>query len=490
MKLSGQVLLTVLSKSTEHISIFVLSIILSRYFTKDDYGTYLHVQLIINLAIWAFLLGIPHGIYYFLPKAKYPKIYVLSTVIIICLIAAIVSSVVFFNSDSVSQFLSNPRLEGLAYILLLLILFKIPLTIFEPLMITVGRIKQFASIEVVFSLSFFLSVLSPVLLDKSVQEILWWLVAVYSLQSMVVIYMAVIIAFSHQNDSQYHTDFTISEQIKYNLPIGLSMNVLELSRYVDKLVVSNQSSAVDYAMYTRGAMEIPIIGIIANTLDNLHMPSFVKYYKENRIEELISVWHTSIRFMAAFIYPCCLFLIISAPLLIPALFSEKYIGSVIIFQIYTVGMLSRISTFDIILRVIGKTKIILIAAVMSIIVNVGLTYSLMAIWGLIGAPIATVITLFFMRLTYLIAITRHFEVTLYEVFPWGSLMKSLISACLSVLPVICIYDLDLNVWIHLILMGGLFSFSYLLIMKFINALNVEDKDSLRDILPKKLSWII
>lgn len=490
MKLSGQVLVTVLSKSTEHISIFVLSIILSRYFTKDDYGTYLHVQLITNLAIWAFLLGIPHGIYYFLPKSKTPKIYVLSTLIIICLIAAVVSSLVFINTNGVSQFLSNPRLEDFSYVLLLLILFKIPMTIFEPLMITVGRIKQFASIEVVFSLTFFLAVLIPVILDKSVQEILWWLVALYGMQSLIVIYMAIIIAFSHQNESQFHTDFTISEQVRYNLPIGLSMNVLELSRYVDKLVVSNQSSAVDYAMYTRGAMEIPIIGIIANTLDNLHMPNFVKYYKQNKIDELIRVWHTSIRFMAAFIYPCCLFLIVSAPLLIPALFSEKYIGSVIIFQIYTIGMLSRISTFDIILRVIGKTKIILVAAIMSIIVNVGLTYGLMALWGLVGAPIATVITLFFMRLTYLIAITKHFELTLFEVFPWYSLLKSLVASCLSVIPVLSLYELDLNVWIQLLLMGCLFSVSYLVIMKFINALSIDDKESIREILPKKLTWII
>jgi O-antigen/teichoic acid export membrane protein len=490
LKLSAQFLLTALSKSTDHVSIFVLSVILSRFFTKDDYGTYLHVQLITNLAVWAFLLGIPHGIYYFLPKAKSAKVYVLSILSMISTIAVLVSTCVFYNASGLSQFLSNPRIEDLSYVLLFMILFKIPLTIFEPLLITVGRIKQFASVEVMFNLSFFIAVLIPVMLDSSMIEILWWLVGLYSIHAMVVMCITLSIAFTYRSDEQHHEAFTLNDQVRYSLPLGLSTNVLELSRYVDKLMVSNQSSSEDYAMYTRGAMEIPVIGIIANTLDNLHMPNFVRYYKDNNISELMRVWHTSVRFMAAFIYPCCLFLIVSAPLLIPAIFSDKYIESVIIFQVYTIGMLSRISTFDIILRVIGKTRIILIAALMSIVVNITLTYSLMAMWGLIGAPIATVITLFFMRLTYLIAITQHFKISLSQVFPWGSLGKSLLSAMLSTLPVFLIYTLELGVWIHLLLMGCAFSVSYLIIMKFINALNEDDKRSLKDMLPKKLSWII
>lgn len=371
-----------------------------------------------------------------------------------------------------------------------MILFKIPLTIFEPLMITVGRVKQFAGVELMFNLSFFLAVLIPVVLDSSMIEILWWLVGLYSIHAIVVIFISLVVAFNYSSDEQQHASFTFKEQVKYSLPLGLSMNVLELSRYVDKLVVSNQSSAGDYAIYTRGAMEIPVIGIIASTLDNLHMPNFVQFYKDNNIKELMSVWHTSVRFMAAFIYPCCLFLIVSAPLLIPAIFSDKYIGSIIIFQVYALGMLSRISTFDIILRVIGKTKIILIAALMSVFVNVALTYSLMAMWGLIGAPIATIITLFFMRLTYLIAITHHFNISLFQVFPWESLCKSLVAASLSTLPVFLVYSLELNVWVHLLIMACVFSLSYLVLMKFMNALNEEDKDSLKSILPKKLSWII
>jgi len=490
LKFSVQFLITTLSKSTQHVSIFIISVILSRYFTKDDYGTYLHVQMIANISIWAFLLGIPHGIYYFLPKAHDQRNYVLTTMALIGSIAVIVSGVVFFNSVNFSELLNNPRLKGLSYILMCLIFVQIPLTVFEPLMISVKKVKEFSSIELFFNISFFFAVATPVFLDRPMLEILWWLAGMYTFHSIIVLYCAMKIAYSFTHKQSDGDKITIKEQIKYTLPIGLSMNVMELSRYVDKIVVSNQSSPDEYAMYARGAMEIPVISIIANTLDNLLMPSFVQAYKDKKIDEILDIWHTTIRLMAAFIYPCCLFLICSAPLLIPAIFSEKYIGSVIIFQIYSLGLLSRVSTFDIIMRVIGRTRAIFWITLLSVIVNISLTFLFMSFWGLIGAPIATVFTLLVMRFLYLRAITSYFDIHIKDVFPWISLLKSLFISCVSAVPVLVLYQYSFNQWVHLLIMGCSFSACYLILLKVIGSITEQDKQSVRNIIPNKFGWII
>jgi len=490
LKFSAQLLITTLSKSTTHISIFILSIILSRYFTKDDYGTYLHVQMIANISIWAFLLGIPHGIYYFLPRAENQRNYVLTTLAMIGSIAVIVSGVVFYNSASLSNLLSNPRINDLAYILLCLVLVQIPLTVFEPLMLTAKRVKEFAGIELFFNVSFFAAVAIPVFFDRPMVEILWWLVGVYSIHSAIVLYYTLLIAYSFKVQQKDGDKLALKDQIKYTLPIGLSMNVMEMSRYVDKIVVSNQSSPEAYALYARGAMEIPVIGIIANTLDNLLMPSFVQAYKDKKIDEIILIWHASIRLMAAFIYPCCLFLICSAPLLIPAIFSEKYIGSVIIFQIYTLGLLSRISTFDIIMRAIGRTKDIFWITLLAVITNLVLTLAFMNLWGLIGAPIATVLTMLVMRLCYLKAITSFFDIKINDVFPWDSIFKSLVISCISSIPVLLLYQFSFNVWLQLLVMGVAFSLCYLVLLNIIASLTNQDKDSIREFLPRRIKWIL
>jgi len=220
------------------------------------------------------------------------------------------------------------------------------------------------------------------------------------------------------------------------------------------------------------------------------MPKFIEAYKNKNIDEILDIWHGAIRLMAAFIYPSCLFLIFTAPLLIPAIFSDKYASSVIIFQIYTLGLLSRISTFDIIMRAIGRTKAILWITLFSVIVNLILTYWFMSLWGLMGAPIATVITMLAMRIGYLKAITGYFDISLNAVFPWASLGKSLVASVVSAIPVFYMLSWNINVWILLLSMGVVFSAIYLVLIRVLDSLTERDKSSVRDVLPSRLKWVV
>jgi len=177
-------------------------------------------------------------------------------------------------------------------------------------------------------------------------------------------------------------------------------------------------------------------------------------------------------------------------LLIPAIFSEKYIGSVIIFQIYTLGLISRISTFDIIMRAIGRTKDIFWITLLAVFTNLVLTLVLMKLWGLIGAPIATVLTMLVMRLCYLKAITSLFNIKINDVFPWNSIFKSLVISCISSIPVLLLYQFSFNVWVQLLVMGVSFSLCYLLLLNVITSLTNQDKDSIREFLPRRIKWIL
>jgi len=489
VNISTQLLITTISKTTHSISIFALSIILSRYFTKDDYGTYLHVQLIVNFATWAFLLGLPHSVYYFLPRVAEQKKFIFMTLSVIVIISLSTSLLVFYNASSLSSLLSNPALIDLAYIIGLMVLFQIPLSLFEPLMITVGKIKEFSQVEIFFNLGLFALISAAVLFNADVSEILMLTAVLYSLRNAVLIYYASKIALSYIKD-QVGEAYSFKQQLDYSLPIGLSMGVMELSRYTDRIIVSNQTNPEDFAVYTRGAMEIPVVSILANTLDNLMMPKFVESYKNKRTDEILHSWHSMIRLMAVFIYPCCLFLITSASLLIPALFSDKYIGSIIIFQIYTLGLLTRISTFNVIMRAIGKTKIILWISLFSILLNIYLTITLMELWGLLGAPIATVVTTAMMRYAYLIGITYYLKVKMLQVIPWQALAHSLLASVIASLPVIFLLDADINIWVNLLVMAIIYSTIYISLIRKNQSLTIQEKGLIKDYLPTRLKWLI
>lgn len=490
MKLSTQLIITTLSKTTHSISIFVLSIMLARFFTTGEYGTYLHVQMVANFATWAFLLGLPHSVYYFLPRVADQRKFIFNTCSIIGLLAIVTALLISFNTQFLSNLLANPELMNFGIIIALIALFQIPLSLFEPLMITAQKIKEFSAAELFFNLSLFMTVGGCVISDASLYTILASTVALFSIHNAVLLFFIVQIGLERRKIRVGGEEYSLKKQLDYSLPIGLSMSVMELSRYTDKIIVSNQTSPEDYAVYARGAMDIPVINILANTLDNLMMPRFVEAYKDKKESEILTSWHSMIRLMAVFIYPCCIFLIATASLLIPALFTDKYIGSILIFQIYTLGLLTRISTFNVIIRAIGKTKVILWISILSIISNTILTLVFMDFWGLMGAPIATVITTSLMRFSYLISITHYLNVKLVDVFPWQSLLHSLLASIIALLPVYLLFQLDMNAWVNLVLMGISYSVIYVAIIRVSKSLNINEKQIIKDLLPEKLSWII
>ncbi|TQV87188.1 oligosaccharide flippase family protein [Aliikangiella coralliicola] len=502
MKFSTQFVLTTLSKTTKQISIFALSIILARYFTKADYGTYLHVQLIANVAIWSLLLGIPHSIYYFLPKTHEKRRFVMTTLSLMLVIATIVSLAILVNMDNLSALLGNPNLQNLAIIMACLVFFQIPLSIFEPLMITSKKVSTFVNFDFAFNVAFFMVVLTPVSLGYSVTEILNWVVWFHCIQFITITLVCFYTGIGYSNQKANQSDlqngettpgndaYSIQEQFKYSLPIGGSLSVAEVSRYADKIIVSNQFSPDDYAVYTRGAMDIPLISIIANTLDNLLMPKFIDAYRNNNMRELVEVWHSAMRMMAAFIYPACLFLIFVAPLLIPALFSDKYIASTVIFQIYTVRLLTRISTFNVIYRAIGKTQAMFWLSIASLLVNIVLTYICIQLYGVNGAAVACVLLTLLYQGCSLKIITGYLNIEINQVLPWRSLVITLIASTVSLLPTWFVSTLNISVWPLITLMATVYGICYLATLKFTAALNESEKASIRILLPNRLSWVI
>ena len=236
MKTSTQFFLTSISKSSNTVGIFVLSMIFSRYFTTGEYGTYLHIQLIVNLSTWVFLLGIPHSVYYFLPRTYEKRKFILVTLIIIFSIACIVGSSVFLSLDYVSAILVNPDIKTFALIILGLIIAKIPLTIFEPLMISAKKVTVFIIVEFIFNVGFFIAILTPIVLDLGLYRIVETLFYFYSVNCLVVMTITIIVSYQFNNEkTETGEKYKLSEQLKYSIPIGLSMSVGELWKYIDKV---------------------------------------------------------------------------------------------------------------------------------------------------------------------------------------------------------------------------------------------------------------
>ncbi len=445
-------------------------------------------MLIATTAIYFSLMGIPSSIYYFYQRVKNKKEFIKRTVLMIHGLAIVSSVLIAFMSGYLSDLLNNPQLVDVVFVFVLFILFQIPIKLFEPLMISTNNIMGFVKVNLLFNILFFFAVAIPLVFFENILYVYYSMILFFIMQ-----YIAVSVSIAREyirldekNDSTENFDeCTLISQLRYSLPIGASGAIAELSRIVDKIIVSSYFSPAQLAIYARGAMEIPMLSVVINSLGNILMPNFVKSYADKDIDSILVYWHRSTVLIAIVVYPLMVLMIAIGDVIIPMLFTEKFNDSIIIFQIYTFGLIFRITTYDSIVRAIGQTKMLLRVTFISLFLNVILTILMIELLGIIGAPIATFLTILVVRLEMLRVIKKLLGISFSNVFPWGKLLKILL---VSIFSLIVVYPL---ISIELILIYKFFAISlayglvYLLCLRSFSVLDDSELSSLSSIIPEK-----
>ena len=90
---------------------------------------------------------------------------------------------------------------------------------------------------------------------------------------------------------KYKGNVGIWEQLKYCLPLGISGYVGVMGKQLDKLLISYFFTPIDYAVYSRGAIQIPFITEIPAIINSILMPKYIKFYMKGNVNELLSLWH-------------------------------------------------------------------------------------------------------------------------------------------------------------------------------------------------------
>lgn len=487
MRTGKKALLTSVSKSFKHVSVFLLSILLARYLTLDAYGSYLQVMLISNTAIYFSLFGVPSSIYYFMQKVSDKRKFLKRSILIIHVLGIISSVLIVIFSDNISQFFNNRDLLDVAFLCALFVLFQIPIKLFEPIMISTDNIMGFVKINLFFNILFFFVIAIPLVLYSNIVYIYYSMLGFFGLQYLVIYISITREYFKIDNNKSFNVaeQCKLSTQLKYSLPIGASGAISELSRIVDKIIVSNYFTPAELAIYARGAMEIPMLNVVINSLGNILMPKFVSSYESNNIDDILNYWHRSTVLIAFVVYPLMVLMIAIGDILIPMLFTDKFNDSIIIFQIYTCALIFRITTYDSIIRAIGKTAVLLRVTIISLFFNIALTILFVENFGIYGVPVATLVTVFIVRIEMLRVIKNMLNISFSEVFPWSKLFKILVVSMLPLILVIPFKDIEQVYFVKFMMFSFSYGVGYLILSRMFFLLGESEINALSSILPKK-----
>lgn len=397
----------------------VSSMLLSRFRTLTENGTYSQLLMAINLVSSLFMLGLPNSINYFLGKAESEKeradflsvYYTLNTVL-----SVVIGLVLILATPLLEQYFKNELIRCFWYFLAVYPWTKVIISSTENLLIAYNKNNVLMLYKILNSFALLAAILLIQLIGGTFNQYMMLFLSVEVVFTFSTYILAKRNAISFKPSLKKEM---IKSILAFSVPIGLASMLGTVNIELDKLVITSMLSTEDLAIYSYASKELPVT-IIATSLTAVLMPQVVKLLNRNGKAEAIELWKsaTTVSFaIIGFISVAC---IAFAPEVMTVLYSEKYLPGVGVFRVYSIVLLFRCTYFGMMLNSMGKTKFVFYSSVGTLILNFLLNYLFFYLFGFIGPAIATLAATAIMALVQLAFTSKKTSYPFAKIFPWSS----------------------------------------------------------------------
>lgn len=345
------------------LSSFALAIvsaaILSRYFSKADYGTYRQILYVYSTLLLIFTAGLPTVFSYFLPRysMEQGKEIVWKITRVLFLLGMLFSVFLFAFSEIIAGLLNNQELGSGLRLFSPIPMLLLPTLGIEGIFSTYKKTFFIAVFNTLSRLLMLLFIVLPVIIFKGtyVYAIYGWLVVSVLTLAMAYIFKGI----PFRGIKAEKAELTYREIFGYSLPLVAASLWGIAIRSADQFFISRYFGTEVFAEFSNGFIDIPFVGMITGATATVLLPLFSKIVHDNdpsKLSEILSLWRNTLVKSAIIIYPIVVFIAFSAKPLVILLFSETYENSAVYFQIAMVLNLFNIIVFAPLLYAMGETR--------------------------------------------------------------------------------------------------------------------------------------
>ncbi|WP_417873709.1 oligosaccharide flippase family protein [Xanthomarina gelatinilytica] len=444
----------------------ISSMILSRYFDKDSYGTYKQVMYVYNTMLVVFTLGVPKAYSFFLPRVAVEEAKSLINKInkILLLAGLLMALAIFLGAGIIADVLGNDALANPLRYFSLVPLFMLPTMGIEGVLSVYRKSKWIAAYNVTTRVLMLLSVVVPVIVFKGdvTDAIIGFTAASFFsfLLAMFLKYRPI------KNQKHIQTKTSYRNILKYATPIMMASLWAVIINSADQFFISRFFGTEVFAEFANGSLELPFVGMIISAGSIVLAPLYSKNAFDNTKEtrtEILRLWNSVFKKTAKLIYPLVIFCFCYATAIMILLYGERYEASGTYFQIKLITNFFTLISYAPLLLAIGGEKyyrnIHMYAAIFTVVLEWASVY-------FINSPIAIVWVSVICRIARIVAmllfIANYFNVKLIDLIPIKLISKILIPAFIIVygIKIGLEYFFDLKVLILLILSGVLYTLLY------------------------------
>lgn len=438
----------------------ISAMVLSRYFDKENYGSFKQISYVYTTLLFVFSVGLPRVYSYYLPRYSLNegRGIVFKVTKILFLLGLLFSLFLFFFSGQIADILNNDKLDYGLKVFSPTPFFLLPTLGIEGIFTSYKKTMHLAVYNVITRLLSLSLIILPVIMFESnfLYAIYGWVLA--SFLTLITAYFFKKIPF--RDVEQFPTTLKFKKIFSYSLPLVYASIAGIAISASNQFYISRYFGAEVFAEFANGFIEVPFVEMITLSTSAVLMPVFSKMvYDKIDSQEFVDLWNSVLNKSAIIIYPIVVFCIFNAENFVTILYSDLYIESASYFQIHILLNFFNIIIFAPLIFALGETKyyanVHVFIAVLAWVGN-------FIIVKTFHSPLAIAIystTLSIIKIMILFRfVSKKLGCSIFEMIPFRNLMKILLHSIATIwMTMIISESLHINnLFLKLILISILF----------------------------------
>ena len=474
-------LILTISKIISGVIQILITMIISKYRSLQEYGTYTQMLLVINLVTSVLMLGLPNSISFFLGRSKnkvdrqeFLSVYLtLNTILTILsgaiLIVCIIPIQSYFNNSDIGSYWFFLAFFPWAYV---------TSSAIENLAVASNKTKFLIPFKLMHSLfSIGIAFLCYYVGLSFKTYIIFYLVSECSFSLLIYIfsfYLAGKIKISLNKN-------VIKKILIFSVPIGLASAVGTLNAEIDKFMIGRFLTTDQVAIYANASKELPFT-VVSISITAALLPRLSSIFSNKDYLKGIELWGRSIvlslSIISLFAFGCFAY---SEDIII-LLYGDKYLPGVNVFKIFSILLLFRATYWGIVLNSTGNTRFIFYSSLFSLVLNICLNLVFYMWLGMVGCAVSSLLSTVAISIVQLMYTSKITKIPINKIWPWKKIILILLinfSLCVVFVRLKGLINLDLVInsfWESLIL-GMLWAIIYVFVLRVTGIINKRMGDS-------------
>lgn len=441
--LKDSILLSSYRMAKSLVALFIM-MILARILTINEMGVYQQILLISIMvgALVPFEMQTTFTYFYNKTNDALEKSRVLSNTFITLLglgLLTLLSFIIIFHNGF---FFSDSYLRKYSFWLGLWCFATILGSYLENLYVSSKRVKVFS----IFTLLYYLVYLLTVVYVAYISHNLYWIVVTIGVMEIVRVILLHAIYLLLEKIIFSFDLAIIKRQFHYTLSVGSVTALDVIMQSTDKVIVSLFFAVETFAVFSIAAKEVPFMAIITVSVITAMLPRLSGIYNvDHNREGALKLWSSTSRSLAVIIFPLFWILLYYNKQFIEMIYSDIYLGASLIFVVYLLKFPLRFTVFYTLLQISGNQKLLLQNTVITVVLNIVLSFAFLYFFGYLGVAAATVLAAYMGVYLQQRDVSRIFNIKQRDLLPYKQIFITFVNSGLIGL---CIFFLTMALPMH------------------------------------------